>query len=56
MVLKDDGATELELQKFLQTLIPGQTIDKVHFVSFLPRTRMGKIQRFKLAALQQAKL
>jgi acyl-coenzyme A synthetase/AMP-(fatty) acid ligase len=52
VVLKKDSNTTAEnLKNWLQALVPTQIPNGFYFVSELPRTKVGKIQRYRLAKL-----
>lgn len=45
---KGAAATETDLKTWMKSLLPTSPPENVNFVKELPRTIMGKIQRFKL--------
>lgn len=53
VVLKDGAnATENDLKTWMKSLLPTQLPERINFVRELPRTKLGKIQRFKLTGVE----
>ena len=45
------NVTESDLKQWLLSLLPSQLPSRIHFVRMLPRTALGKIQRYQLSNL-----